>query len=60
MALALDQVRMIPSLPYKLDKIIDFGLFVMMAIWEAIKELILSCPKNVQRHMQLSNSSEKM
>ena len=51
MALALDQVRMIPSLPYKLDKIIDFGLFVMMAIREAIKKLILSFPKNVQRHM---------
>ena len=31
MALALDRTRIIPSLPYKLDKIMDFGLFVMMA-----------------------------
>ena len=32
---------MIPSLPYKLDRIIDFGLFVVMAIREAIKENVL-------------------
>ena len=38
MALA---ARMIPSLPYKLDRIIDFGLFVVMAIREAIKENVL-------------------
>ena len=38
MALALDQTRMMPSFPYKLDKIMDLGLFVMMATWEAIKE----------------------
>ena len=41
MALALDRTRMIPSLPYKLDRIIDFGLFVVMAIREAIKENVL-------------------
>ena len=39
MALALDRTRMIPSLPYKLDRIIDFGLFVVMAIREAIKDI---------------------
>ena len=39
MALALD--RMIPSLPYKLDRIINFGLFVVRAIREAIKENVL-------------------
>ena len=60
MALALDQARMIPSLPYKLDRIIDFGLFVVMAIQEAIKENVLhasaphapyvSTAKGVQRH----------
>ena len=38
MALA---ARMIPSLPYKLDRIIDFGLFVVMVIREAIKENVL-------------------
>ena len=27
MALALDLTRMIPSLPYKLDRIMDFGLY---------------------------------
>ena len=36
MALALDQMRLIPSLSYKLDRITDFGLFVMMATREAI------------------------
>ena len=41
MALALDQTWMIPSLPYKLDRIIDFDLFVMMATQEAIKENML-------------------
>ena len=57
MALALDRMRMIPSLPYKLDRIIDIGLFVVMAIWEAIKENVLhaSAPHApyvsiVQRH----------
>ena len=60
MALALDRVRMIPSLPYKLDRIIDFGLFVLMAIREAIKENVLhasaphapyvSIAKGVPRH----------
>ena len=60
MALVLDQARMIPSLPYKLDRIIDFGLFVVMAIREAIKENVLhasaphapyvSIAKGVQRH----------
>ena len=25
MALALDRTRMMPSLPYKLDRIVDFG-----------------------------------
>ena len=60
MALALDQARMIPSLPYKLDRIIDFGLFVVMAIQEAIKENVLhasaphapyiSTARVVQRH----------
>ena len=41
MALALDLTRRILSLPYKLDRIIDFGLFVMMATREAIKENVL-------------------
>ena len=41
MALALDQTRMILSLPYKLDSIIDFDLLVMMATREAIKEKVL-------------------
>ena len=51
---------MIPSLPYKLDRIIDFGLFVVMAIREAIKENVLhasaphapydSTAKGVHRH----------
>ena len=41
MALALDLTRMIPSLPYKLDRIIDLDLFVMMATREAIKETVL-------------------
>ena len=60
MALALDWARMIPSLPYKLDRIIDFGLFVVMAIREAIKENVLhasaphapciSTAKGVQHH----------
>ena len=40
-ALALDRARMIPSLPYKLYRTIDFGLFVVMAIREAIKENVL-------------------
>ena len=40
-ALALDQTRMMTSLPYKLDRIIDFDLFVIMATWEAIKENVL-------------------
>ena len=41
-ALALDwTMRMIPSLPYRLDRIIDFGLLVMMAIREAIKERVV-------------------
>ena len=41
MALALDRTRMIPSLPYKLNRIIDFGLFIVMQIREAIKENVL-------------------
>ena len=41
MALVFDQTRMIPSLPYKLDRIIDSGLFVMMATREAIRENVL-------------------
>ena len=41
MALELDRMRMIPNLSYKLDRIIDFGLFVVMAIREAIKENVL-------------------
>ena len=41
MALALDLTRMILSLPYKLDSIIDFDLLVMMATREAIKEKVL-------------------
>ena len=41
MALALDRARMIPSLPYKLDRIINFGLFVVMAIREVVKENVL-------------------
>ena len=41
MALALDLTRMILSLPYKLERIIDFDLLVMMAIREAIKEKVL-------------------
>ena len=31
MALAFDRTRMTPSLPYRLDKIMDLGLFVRMA-----------------------------
>ena len=60
MALALDRTRMIPSLPYKLDRIIDFDLFVMMTTREAIKENVLhasaphapyvSMAKGVHRH----------
>ena len=60
MALALDRMRMIPSLPYKLDRIMDFGLFIVMAIREAIKENVLhasaphapydSTAKGVQHH----------
>ena len=60
MALALDRARMIPSLPYYMDRIIDFGLFVVMAIQEAIKENVLhasaphapyiSTAQGVQRH----------
>ena len=60
MALALDQTRMIPSLPYKLDRIMDFGLFIVMAIREAVKENVLhasaphapyvSTAKRVHRH----------
>ena len=41
MALALDLTRMILSLPYKLDRIIDLDLLVMMATREAIKEKVL-------------------
>ena len=41
MALAFDLIRMILSLPYKLDRIIDFDLLVMMATREAIKEKVL-------------------
>ena len=41
MALALDLTRRILSLPYKLDSIIDFDLFVMMATRKAIKEKVL-------------------
>ena len=33
---------MIPSLPYKLDRIINFGLFIVMAIREVIKENVLN------------------
>ena len=65
MALALDLTRMIPSLPYKLDKIIDFGLLVMMATREAIKEKVLhasaphapwvSTAKGVHRHPSLEH-----
>ena len=60
MALALDRTRMIPSLLYRVDRIIDFDLFVMMAIREAIKEKVLrasvphapyvSTARGVQRH----------
>ena len=41
MAMALDLTRRILSLPYKLDRIIDFDLFVMIATREAIKENVL-------------------
>ena len=51
---------MIPSLPYRLDRIMDFALFVMMAIREAIKEnalhasapqaLYVSTANGMQRH----------
>ena len=63
MALALDLTRRILSLPYnlyKLDRITDFDLFVMMATLEAIKEKVLhasaphapyvSTAKGVHRH----------
>ena len=60
MALALDRTRMIPSLLYRVDRIIDFDVFVMMAIREAIKEKVsrASVPhapyvftaRGVQRH----------
>ena len=60
MALALDLTRGILSLPYKLDRIMDFDLFVMMATREAIKEKVLhasaphapyvSTAKGVHRH----------
>ena len=60
MALALAWTKMIPSLPYKVDRIIDFDLFVMMAVREAIKEKVsqasvphapyASTAKGVQRH----------
>ena len=60
MALALPRTKMIPSLPYKMDRIIDFDLFVMMAVREAIKEKVsqdsvphapyISTTKGVQRH----------
>ena len=43
MALALDQARMIPSLPYKLDRIINFGLFVVMAIRDFFNCIINIC-----------------
>ena len=62
MALALDRTRMIASLPYKLDRIMDFGMLVIMATLEAIKEKVLhaSAPhapyvstviKGVQHHL---------
>ena len=60
MALALYLTRMILILPYKLDRIIDFDLLVMMATREAIKEKVLhasaphapyvSTAKGVHRH----------
>ena len=60
MALALDRTRMIPSLLHRVDRIIDFDLFVMMAIREAIKEKVsrasvphapyVSTAREVQRH----------
>ena len=59
MALALDLTRMILSLPYKFDRIIDFDLLVMMATQEAIKEVLhasaphapqVSTAKGVHRH----------
>ena len=60
MALALDRTRMIPSLLYRVDRIIDFDVFVMMAIREAIKEKVsrasvphapyVSTARGVQRH----------
>ena len=60
MALALDRTRMVSSLPYKLDRMMDFGLLVIMAIREAIKENVLhasaphapyvSMAKGVQHH----------
>ena len=40
-ALAFDLTRMILSLPYKLDRIVDFHLSVMMATREAIKDKML-------------------
>ena len=60
MALALAGTKMMPSLPYKVDRIVDFDLFVMMAVREAIKEKVsqasvphapyVSTAKGVQRH----------
>ena len=51
---------MIASLPYKLDRIMDLGLLVIMATWEAMKEKVLhasapqapyvSTAKGVHRH----------
>ena len=61
MALALDQTRMMTSLPYKLDRIMDFGMLVIMATLKAIKEKVLhasaphapyvSMAKGVQHHL---------
>ena len=41
MTLALDLTRMIPSLPYKLDRIMDIGLYIIMATLKAIKENVV-------------------
>ena len=41
MALAFDQMRMIPSLPYKLDKITEISFFVRMVTRDAIDKNVL-------------------
>ena len=44
MALALEWMRMMPILPYKLDRMMDLGFLVLTAVREARKCCVLQLP----------------